>query len=738
MFEQLFRYSQFEVNIDFLLQKVKSYLPNADVGLIGRAYEVACKAQTNNSCDSNEALTFQILYPALVLADLRLDEVSLTAALLRDVTLNTDPGRSLDTIRDQFGSTVADIIDGVTKLEAIALGDVKNWQAESLRKLILALSDDIRVVMVKLALQLHKIQQLDELSEEMQTGIARETLDIYAPLAYHLGIWSLKSELEDMAFLCLKPNKYDDISELLAKYQVKRRAFVERIIETVEIELRKSKITAAISGRAKHLYGIYQKMLKRDKKFNQVYDVFAIRIIVPEIQDCYAALGIVHSLWQPVPKRVKDYIAVPRNNYRSLHTTLLVERDVPLEVQIRTQEMHTKAEYGVAAHWRYRDWRYNQFGVEDNFFAERIAQLQQLAEIQHEIEDASEFAEMLKFEISQKRVYIFTPKRDIYELPKGSTPVDFAYHIHTEVGHHCRGAKVNGRIVPLNYKLKNGEEVEVLTAKRGGPSRDWINPHLGYIKTSRARSKVRHWFKYQNYEENVSQGRGILERELRRLGLSEMSFEKLAQEFQFNKVDHFLAAIGRNDVNTTQIVNAIKEVAESVKSQDEEEWQLLLPFRPPARKTSPAKGVQVQGVGDMLTNLAQCCRPVPGDAEIIGYITRGRGVTIHRVDCPNILHFYEKAPERLITVNWGQSEENSTYPVDVYIEAFDRPGLLQDITAIAANEKINLSTVSVATKKTEHKATVMATLDIANIDQLSRVLAKIEQLPNVVAVERRK
>jgi len=459
--------------------------------------------------------------------------------------------------------------------------------------------------------------------------------------------------------------------------------------------------------------------------------VRAVRVLVNTEADCYASLGIVHTLWRPIPGEFDDYIAAPKDNmYQSLHTAVIGPSGRTIEVQIKTFEMHQHAELGVAAHWRYKE-----NAKSDPSFDAKVNWLRSLMEWKEDVVDAREFVDHVKAEVFQERVHVLTPEGDVIDLPYGATPIDFAYYIHTEVGHRCRGAKVNGKIVPLSYQLENGDQVEVLTAKRGGPSRDWINPHLNYIKTSRARSKVRHWFKYQNYEENVSEGRDSLERELRRLGLSDINFERLAREFHFNKVDDFLAAIGRNDISTAQIVSTIKDIVESAAPKEKEDWQLLATLPSPAKKAAKA-GVQVQGMGDLLTNLAQCCQPVLGDTEIIGYITRGRGVTVHRSDCPNVLRLSEKSPERLIAVDWGW-QENVTYPVDVHIEAFDRPGLLRDITSVVANEHINMSAVSVATKKKEQKANLYVTLEITDIDQLSRILAKIEQLPNIIGVQRR-
>lgn len=721
------------------LESISAGRSKSDMALIGKACQVAQQAHQGQTRASGEPFFQHSLSVANILAELRLDSETISAAILHDVLEDTPI--TLEELETEFGPMVAQLVDGVTKMGQIQeyRGQSKKSkkeqiQAESLRKMFLAMVDDIRVVLIKLADRTHNMRTLHHLREEKRRRIAKETMEIFAPLANRLGIWQIKWELEDLAFRYMEPETYKQIAKMVDERRINREDYITEVVESLQVELQKRGVEAKVSGRPKHIYSIYRKMKRKGVDFDQIYDVRAVRVLVQSEGDCYASLGIVHTLWRPIPGEFDDYIAAPKDNlYQSLHTAVVGPNGKTIEVQIRTFHMHQSAELGVAAHWRYKE-----SAKPDPSFDAKVNWLRSLMEWKEDVVDAKEFVDQVKAEVFQERVHVLTPQGDVIDLPHGSTPIDFAYYIHTEVGHRCRGGKVNGRIVPLNYQLKNGEQVEVLTAKRGGPSRDWINPHLGYIKTSRARSKVRHWFKYQNYEENVSQGRLILERELRRLGLSEINYEKLAREFHFNKVDDFLAAIGRNDISTTQIVSTIKDVAESAEHKEKEDWHLLVPLPEPAKRpATTTTGVQVQGVGDMLTNLAQCCRPVPGDTEIVGYITRGRGVTIHRVDCPNVLHFYDKAPERLIAVDWGK-QENATYPVDVFIQAFDRPGLLRDITNIVANENINMSTVSVATAKKEHKANVYATLDIANIDQLSRVLAKIEQLPNVLEVERRK
>jgi GTP pyrophosphokinase len=722
---------------DSWLNSIKSGRPQAELDVIRRACEVAQAAHQGQTRASGEPYFQHSLAVANILADLRLDHETLAAAVLHDVLEDTDV--PLKKIEQEFGKTIAKLVDGVTKMGQIQeyrgqsrKSKKERARAESLRKMLLAMVDDVRVVLIKLADRTHNMRTLGSLREEKRKRIAKETLDIFAPLANRLGIWQIKWELEDLAFRYLDPELYKQIARMVDERRINREHYVSRMAARLKEELEKRGVKADVSGRPKHIYSIWRKMKRKEVDFDQIHDVRGVRVLVDQVADCYAVLGIVHTLWRPIPGEFDDYIATPKDNlYRSLHTAVVGPEGKTIEVQIRTFEMHQDAELGVAAHWRYKEG-----SKSDVNFDQKVAWLRQLMEWKEDLVDASEFIDQVKAEVFQDRVHVLTPQGDAIDLPAGSTPVDFAYYIHTEVGHRCRGAKVNGRIVPLNYKLQNGEQVEILTAKRGGPSRDWLNVHLGYLKTSRARAKVRYWFKHQNYEENISHGRAMLERELHRLGVSDVNYETLARELNFNKVDDFLAAIGRSDVNIHQVVSVIKKAVDQAEPGQAEIIEL-----PPPRSTTvsaSSTSIQIQGVGNLLTNLAQCCRPVPGDNAIIGYITRGRGVTIHRKDCPNILRFNDHARERLIEVDWDLQGTNDTYPVDVQIEAFDRPGLLRDITAIVANEKINMSAVNVITKKQENKAKLLATLEIANIDQLSRVLALISQLPNVVEVRRRR
>ena len=718
------------------LESISHGRSKSEIEFVRRACEIAQQAHDGQYRASGEPFFHHSLAVANILTDLRLDYETIAAALLHDVLEDTSV--TLDEIEREFGPTVAKLVDGVTKMGQIQefRGQTEKSRrerarAESLRKMLLAMVDDVRVVLIKLADRTHNMRTLGSLREDKRKRIAKETLDIFAPLASRLGIWQIKWELEDLSFRYLSPEIYKQIARMVDERRINREHYITLMVEKLKEELAKREIKADITGRPKHIYSIWRKMKRKGVDFDQIYDVRAVRVLVSSVEHCYATLGIVHTLWRPIPGEFDDYIATPKDNlYRSLHTAVVGPEGKTIEVQIRTIEMHQDAELGVAAHWRYKEG--SKYDVN---FDRKIAWLRQLMEWKEEVADASEFIDQVKAEVFQDRVHVLTPQGDAIDLPAGSTPIDFAYYIHTEVGHRCRGAKINGKIVPLNYQLNNGDQIEILTAKRGGPSRDWLNPNLGYLKTSRARAKARHWFRHQNYEENVSNGRAILDKELHRLGISEINYEKLSQVFNFNKTDDFLAAIGRSDISTTQMISAINDMVEAAAPAEQDEWQL--PIQRPSRMTTSPSGMKIQGVGNLLTNLAQCCRPVPGDDAIIGYITRGRGVTIHRRDCPNVLRLTERDPERLIAVDWDM-QGDATYPIDVQIEAFDRPRLLHDITAIVANERINMSAVHVITKKKEHKALVSATLEITNIDQLSRVLALIGQLPNVVEVRRRR
>ncbi len=656
-------------------------------------------------------------------------------------------------------------------------------EAEFLRKTFLAMDDDVRIVLIKLADRLHNMRTLGYLSSQRQSEVARETMDIFAPLANRLGIWRMKWELEDLSFRYLEPQAYREIAARIDERRADRDQDLKRIITHLTRHLDESNIKAKVTGRPKHIYSIYRKMQRKDVSYDQVYDIRAVRVLVDDVSTCYQTLGLVHSIWRPIPGEFDDYIAAPKDNfYQSLHTTVHDEQGKPLEVQIRTWDMHRSAEYGIAAHWRYKEGGNKR---ETEAFERRISYLRYLMAFkdeEEEVQDASDFMDTMKSEVFQDRVYAFTPKGDIVDLPAGATPVDFAYYIHTEIGNRCRGAKINGKLVGLDYKLRTGDRVEVLTAKRGGPSLDWLSPHLGYTATTRARSKIRQWFRKQNRENNIAVGRVSLERELKRLGRGDMSYDEVAVLFSNMTAEDLLAAIGHGDINSGQIATRILEAERKVgrETLDRElrvlgredllyehvailfgykradDFLSVIGFgditgtqireRILASEQSrsvdaddkempvdASDGIEIVGSGSgLLVNLARCCNPTQGDM-IVGYITRGRGITVHRSDCKNIINTGE--PDRLITVNWRGSETVKAYPVPVMIVAYDREGLMRDIGAVIADEKINMSNVSITTK--QNVATFLVTMEIADINQLTRVLTKIERLPNVVEAHRR-
>jgi len=717
-------------DLDTWLGKLLSQRPASEVEVIRRACAQAELAHRGQKRVSGEPYVQHALAVAQILAELGLDHETLAAAILHDVV--EDTGVTLDDLRRDFGVRIAALVDGVTKMKVIqefrgdTSGDHKeHTQAESLRKMLLAMAEDVRVVLIKLADRLHNMRTLSVLPEDKQQRIARETMDIFAPLANRLGIWQVKWELEDLSLRYLEPEAYKQIAGWLAEKRIDREAYIARFVETLAQELKTAGITADVTGRVKHIYSIWRKMQRKGKDFGEIFDVRAVRILVNDVRDCYAALGVVHSLWQHVPGEFDDYIATPKeNNYRSIHTAVIGPQGKNVEVQIRTHDMHNQSELGVAAHWRYKEGAKHDKGFDD-----KIAWLRSLLEWKDELAGATEFVDQFKSEVFSERVYVFTPKGNIVDLQTGATPLDFAYHIHTDVGHRCRGAKVNGHMVPLIYTLKTGDRVEVLTVKEGGPSRDWLSPHLGYLHTSKARSKVQSWFNLQNYDSNVAAGRQTLEREFQRLGLNDVNYEKLAARFHHDQADDFLAAIGRGEIKPAQILTAVQELVEpSLK-------EARPAFVPRARGARKPAGVSIRGVGNLLTRMAKCCNPLPGDA-IVGFITRGQGIAVHRRDCPNALRHHNENEERLIEVEWG-TDSAQTYPVEIEVLAHERAGLLRDITGLFANEKINVTAVNTQSDKGKYVARMTFTIEIPNVETLSRVLALLDQIPNVMDVRRR-
>jgi len=699
-----------------LIEKVKEYLPAEKIAIVEDAYNYAVKAHEGQVRKSGEPYLAHPLQVALTLAELQLDSGSLAAALLHDVPENC--GIPISEIEAKFGSEVAKLVDGTTKLGKLSLKTPGEEQAENLRKMLVAMAEDLRVVFIKLADRLHNMQTLDALAPEKQRSIAQETQEVYAPLAHRLGIWELKWQLEDLSFRYLEPAKYRQIAELLAGRRAERENFIAQVIQVLNQEFERAGLKAEVSGRPKHIYSIHQKMEKYvdlGKDFDDIHDLLALRVLVNSVPDCYIALGIVHNLWHPLPDQFDDFIANPKpNGYQSLHTTVMCQGTTPLEIQIRTHQMHRVAEFGVASHWRYKEG-----DKKDIRFEERIGWLRQLIEWHRELSGAEEFLESVKTDIFNDQVFVYTPKGEIKDLPNGSTPLDFAYRVHTDLGHRCIGAKVNGRLVPFNYHLQNGDVVEIMTTKgEKGPSRDWLNPVLGYVQTSHAKEKIRQWFKKQERAENVERGRELLEKWMKQLNIPLTERERLAKLFKRESLDDFYVAIGYGDINIHQI--AVKLAAQQ---QQPRIAAVTLPKQ-------PTSAVKVQGVGDLLTQLAKCCHPVPGD-KIIGYVTRSRGVTVHRRDCYNVVNEEEK--DRLVNVEWGETSE--LYPVQIQVQAWDRVGLMRDISTLVAEEKINIAAVNL-TNNDNQTISIFFSLEAANLTQLSRILVKIEGVRGVISATR--
>ncbi|OGO01012.1 MAG: (p)ppGpp synthetase, partial [Chloroflexi bacterium RBG_13_52_12] len=696
-------------------------LPPEKLSILEEAYQFASEKHKGQVRLSGEPFMDHPLQTAYILAELQLDAASLAAALLHDIP--EDTGLPIEDIESKFGPEIAKLVDGTTKLGKVSLtasGSMAGaTQAENLRKMLVAMAEDLRVVFIKLADRLHNMRTLDALPKDRQLKNAQETLEIYTPLAHRLGIWELKWQLEDLSFRYLQPQEYQKIARLVDATRTQREKFIDRAIRIFKKELEKVGITADISGRPKHIYSIYQKMERytaAGKHLDEIYDLLALRVIVKDVQECYGAIGILHSLWRPVTGTFDDYIANPKpNGYQALHTAVRCLGTTPLEVQIRTAEMHRIDEYGVASHWRYKEGDKKDAGFED-----RVSWLRQLIEWHRELAGAEEFLESVKTDIFIDQVFVYTPRGEIKDLPKGSTPLDFAYRVHTDLGHRCIGSKINGKLVPLDYQLKNGDVIEIVSSKAPrGPSLDWLNPNLGFVHTTHARNKIRQWFNKREKTESIERGKQILDKELRRLGI-QTDRQTIAELFSYSNLDDFIAAVGNGNITAHQIV--LKLAAQEEKSE-----QVVEPAAP--LKATPS-GVHVLGVGDLMTSIAQCCNPVPGD-KIIGYITRSRGVSIHREDCRNIVNEDEK--ERLITVEWGQSDFQ--YPVKIQVDAWDRVGLMRDISTLVAEQKVNITSMNLANGNGQRIA-ILLTLQTNGLAQLSDILKRIDAVKGVISVTR--
>ncbi|MBW8010599.1 MAG: bifunctional (p)ppGpp synthetase/guanosine-3',5'-bis(diphosphate) 3'-pyrophosphohydrolase [Chloroflexi bacterium] len=741
------------MRIENIVETLSEKYDQADHELILRAYRVASKAHKRQKRASGEPYINHCIAVAAILGEMHVPPAVIVAGLLHDTVEDTKT--TLEDIERDFGGEVASLVDGVTKLTQlprVSRGDQRSngkpekagkgklssrkttvrdnesgtstksrradLASETLRKTFMAMGEDVRVVLIKLADRLHNMRTLGHVPQDKRVRVARETLDIFAPLASRLGIWQMKWELEDLSFRYVDPETYKEIAENLASRRSERERQMLEIVSALDTLFNQNNIKVDISGRPKHIYSIFRKMMRKGVPFDMVHDVRAVRIAVEDIPSCYTVLGIIHTHWSPIPGEFDDYIASPKDNfYQSLHTAVIYDDGKTLEVQIRTPDMHQSAEYGIAAHWRYKE------GVaRDEDYERRIVWLRQIMEWMQDVEDAAEFVDSMKSDVFSDRVYAFTPLGDIIDLPVGSTPIDFAYHVHTEIGHRCRGAKVNGKLVSLDYQLQTGDQVEILTAKRGGPSRDWLNPNLKLINTQRARSKARRWFKLQDRKQNVSLGKQQLDRELRRLSLTDVDLGSLAKDLNLRNVNEMYMSIGIGDLSLGGIIN---QLTLEEKILDE------FTFETEDTEAAPVidDSITIQGLKGLMTTMAKCCKPAPGD-EIIGYITRGRGATIHRQDCPNVLRVRDR--ERLAQVSWGESKH--TYPVAVRIKAYDRDGLLRDVSTLISEERINMRNVNITVRQSQ--AVFDLILEVGNINQLSRVLTRVESLPNVMEARR--
>lgn len=713
---------------------------DAEVARIERAAYFAINAHQGQKRSSGEDYVNHTFAVAAIVHELGLDADVVIGALLHDSVEDTPV--TLAQIEQEFGLDVRRLVDGVTKMEVIQeFADhggadqtaKQNAKAESLRKMMLAMVDDVRVVLIKLCDRLHNMRTLGAVSADKQKRVAKETLEIFSPLANRLGVWQVKWELEDLAFRYIEPDIYKNIAHNLAERRIDRQRYIDEFISDLRSQLLASGVQADISGRAKHIYSIWSKMQKKGLEFDQLFDVRAVRILVSSIQDCYAVLGVIHTNWKYIAGEFDDYIATPKeNNYRSIHTAVIGPSGKVVEVQIRTHEMHQYNELGIAAHWRYKEGNKSNDQAVNN----KILWLRQLLEWKDEVADASEFVDRVKDEVFEDRVYVFSPKGKVVDLAYGSTPLDFAYAIHTEVGHRCRGAKVNGKMVPLTYKLATGEQVSIVTAKTGGPSLDWLDPHKGYVRSRRARSGIQRWFRYENREETIAHGRAMLERELDRMNLQHVNLDHLAKRLNVEDTDELYLKLADGSIKPGRTAAIAQRILRPEESAEEEQLEMhFRASRQAAIDDKKSADLSIQGVSDLMTNLAKCCQPVLGD-KVLGFVTRGAGITIHREGCANILYQQNNASERVVEVSWGADKEQ-TYPMTVLIHAFDRKGLLKDVSTIFADEKVNVGEMNTRTDRKDQSVHMEVVVEVLNLEVMSKLLAKLDQLPNVLSVRRK-
>jgi GTP pyrophosphokinase len=708
-------------HIDDLIAKVQSYDPTMEASWLRGVYELADAAHDGQHRASGEDYIEHPIAVARILADMEMDRATIAAAILHDVVEDTVV--TSDEVAAKFGPEIAQLVEGVTKLTRIPYQSKEDAQVENLRKMFMAMARDIRVIIIKLADRLHNMRTLGSLPAAKQKTIARETIEIYAPIAHRLGIWKIKWDLEDLCLRYLDPDAYRDIAERVAKKRTERETAVTGVVDLLRSQFAKMAIEAEVTGRPKHFYSIYTK-LQKGRDFSTIYDLTAVRVIVDTVKDCYGTLGVVHSIWKPIPGRFKDYIAMPKPNmYQSLHTTVVGPGGDPLEIQIRTLEMHRTSEYGIAAHWRYKE------GGKSDTFEHKLTWLRSLLEWQTDMRDSRAFMENLKLDLFANQVFIFSPKGDVYSLPAAATPLDFAFQVHTDVGHHCVGAKVNGRIVPLDYQLKNGDICEVLVNKSSRPSLDW----LSIVRTSGAKHKIKQWFRKERKDENVVIGQETVERELARehmradLARGDV-IEKIAKRMNYASAIDLFAAIGFGDASPVSVVSKLKDEAKSANNLID----LSALQRPvaPRRLARNSSGIRIAGVDDVLVRLSKCCSPVPGD-PIMGYVTIGKGVSVHRADCPNVAYM-SATPERILQASWADSD--ATHSVDVEVEAMDRSGLLQDVMGVCSEYKTSASSVTARVKR--ETALISLTLQISNLDHLHKVMERLRTLRDVRNVYR--